>query len=75
MSSCSGSVGGLGKETVESKPSCEIRSPGSKRLLAGEKDKAAEYFKNCVATGVTNFVEYGGAVSELKALETQPAQK
>ena len=41
---------------------------GMKRLLGGDKAAAANYFRKCIATGQTNFVEYQLAQSELKAL-------
>ena len=65
-----------GDDKTKNEQKCEAWFyAGSKRLIAGEKDKAIEYFKNCVATGVTNFIEYGGAVSELKALGEQSPAK
>ena len=41
---------------------------GMKKLLGGDKATAADYFRKCIATGQTNFVEYQLAQSELKAL-------
>ena len=41
---------------------------GSKRLLAGDKTTAADYFNQCLATGARNFEEYNSAAAELKAL-------
>jgi lipoprotein NlpI len=41
---------------------------GMKRLLAGDKATAADYFRKCIATGQTDFVEYQLAQSELEAL-------
>lgn len=40
-------------------------------LLRGEKDQAVDYFKRVVATGVVDFIEYEGAVFELKRLGVQ----
>jgi len=39
-----------------------------RKLLGGDKAAAADYFRKCIATGQTNFVEYQLAKSELKAL-------
>ena len=41
---------------------------GMKKLLGGDKATAADYFRKCIATGQTNFVEYQVAQSELEAL-------
>jgi len=41
---------------------------GMKKLLGGNKAAAADYFRKCIATGQTNFVEYQLAQSELNAL-------
>jgi lipoprotein NlpI len=41
---------------------------GMKKLLGGDEATAADYFRKCVATGQTNFVEYQLAQSELKTL-------
>ncbi len=41
---------------------------GMKRLLAGDKETAADYFHKCLATGQKSFSEYQMAASELKAL-------
>jgi lipoprotein NlpI len=41
---------------------------GMKKLLGADKATAADYFRKCIATGQTNFVEYQLAQSELKAL-------
>ena len=42
---------------------------GMKKLLAGDRKTAGEYFHKCMSTGVKDFVEYQYADSELKALE------
>lgn len=42
---------------------------GMKRLLAGNKAKASDYFLQCVATGQWDFDEYQFAKAELKALD------
>src|SRR5215470_4024011 len=41
---------------------------GMKQLLGGDEATAADYFRKCIDTGQTNFVEYQLAQSELKAL-------
>jgi lipoprotein NlpI len=41
---------------------------GMKKLLGGDKATAADYFRKCIATGQTDFVEYQLAQSELEAL-------
>src|SRR5215470_3596702 len=41
---------------------------GMRKLLGGDEATAADYFRKCIATGQTNFVEYQLAQSELKAL-------
>ena len=41
---------------------------GMKKLLKGDKATAADYFRKCIATERTDFVEYQLAQSELKAL-------
>ena len=41
---------------------------GMRKLLGGNKAAAADYFRRCIATAQTNFVEYQLAQSELKAL-------
>jgi lipoprotein NlpI len=41
---------------------------GMKKLLGGDKAAAADYFRKCIATERTDFVEYQLAQSELKAL-------
>ena len=41
---------------------------GMKRLLGGDKKGAAEYFRNCVATKMDDYVEFELAHAELKAL-------
>lgn len=48
---------------------------GMKRLLAGDKITAADYFHKCLATERRDFVEYGAAKAELRAIEqpTSPA--
>lgn len=44
---------------------------GMVRLLAGDKDAAAEDFRRCLATGKRTFTEYQFAKAELAALQTQ----
>ena len=44
---------------------------GMKKLLRGDKATAADYFRKCIATQRTDFVEYQLAQSELKALTKQ----
>jgi len=41
---------------------------GMKKLLGGDKATAADYFRKCIATERTDFVEYQLAQSELKTL-------
>ncbi len=41
---------------------------GMKKLLAGDKAAAAEYFRKCIATEQKDFTEYQLAEAELKAL-------
>ncbi len=41
---------------------------GQQQLMAGHKDKAAAFLRAVVKTGITNFIEYGGAKAELKRL-------
>ncbi len=41
---------------------------GMKNLLAGGRQTAADDFRKCIATGENDYVEYGMARSELKAL-------
>jgi tetratricopeptide (TPR) repeat protein len=43
-------------------------SAGMKRLLAGDKKTAADYFTRCLATKRTRFAEYILASAELKSL-------
>ena len=45
---------------------------GSKRLIAGDKTTARDYFQKCLATGVKNFCEYQSAAADLKALNATP---
>ena len=53
--------------TVDREQKCEAYYyAGSKRLVSGEKEKAEELFRRCLATEVTNFVEYVFARDELK---------
>ena len=40
-----------------------------KKLLAGDNESAAEYFRKCLETEQKDFIEYGFAKAELKALE------
>jgi hypothetical protein len=42
---------------------------GSKRLVEGDHTGAAEYFKKCTATNLTDFEEYQSAASELLQLD------
>jgi len=42
---------------------------GSRSLIDGDKDKAKEYFQQCLDTGVKTFAEYRSASAELTALE------
>jgi lipoprotein NlpI len=44
---------------------------GMKRLFAGDKKTAADYFNQCLATQVTGFNEYVFAQNELRALEAR----
>ena len=44
---------------------------GMKRLLAGDKGTAADYFRKCLATGQKNLTEYMLADAELKLLIAQ----
>jgi tetratricopeptide (TPR) repeat protein len=46
---------------------------GSKRLFAGDKTIAAAEFGNCLATDVTNWVEYQFAQAQLEVLKTNGA--
>jgi tetratricopeptide (TPR) repeat protein len=39
---------------------------GAKRLLAGDKPRARDYFQKCQATGIKQYCEYQSAVAELK---------
>jgi len=41
---------------------------GMKQLLGGDEATAADYFRKCIATGQTDFIEYQLAQSELKTL-------
>jgi rhomboid protease GluP len=41
---------------------------GQYYLLRGEKEKAVEMFRRAIDTGVTDFIEYGGARAELERL-------
>jgi lipoprotein NlpI len=43
----------------------------TKQLVTGNKGTASDYFKNCLATGATDFVEHFLAKTELKRLETE----
>jgi len=43
---------------------------GSKRLIAGDKTIATDYFEKCMATDEKGFIEYQGAAAELKFLKT-----
>jgi lipoprotein NlpI len=45
---------------------------GMKRLLAGDKASATQYFHRCLDTGEANFVEYDMARQELRRLEQTP---
>ena len=42
---------------------------GSKKLIANDAKGAREHFRKCVATGVTDFLEYTSAQVELKRME------
>lgn len=42
-----------------------------KRLFAGDKKTAADYFDQCLATQATGFNEYVFAQNELRALEAR----
>ena len=42
---------------------------GSKRLIAGDKTTATDYFEKCLATDVKTFSEYRSAAAELKFLK------
>jgi lipoprotein NlpI len=44
---------------------------GSKRLIAGDKAKAREYFERVIATKATDYLEYSSAAAELKALASE----
>ncbi|MCZ6688116.1 MAG: tetratricopeptide repeat protein, partial [Planctomycetota bacterium] len=44
---------------------------GFRRLMAGEKEAAVEYFRKCVGTGVENYAVYQAAVGELEVLRKQ----
>jgi len=41
---------------------------GTKRLLMGDREMAAQYFEKCKATGQTDFTEYLSALTELERL-------
>jgi lipoprotein NlpI len=43
----------------------------SKRLLAGDKAPAMDYFQKSVATNMKDYVEYTSAMAELKFLNAQ----
>jgi lipoprotein NlpI len=42
---------------------------GTKRLLAGDKAAAADYFQKAIATNMKDYTEYTGALAELKFLK------
>ena len=44
---------------------------GSKRLLAGDKAAAADYFQKSIATDMKDYYEYASAAAELKFLKGQ----
>ncbi|MSP25385.1 MAG: hypothetical protein EXR75_09520 [Myxococcales bacterium] len=46
---------------------------GARHLLAGQTKEATEHFESTLATGVTNFVEYGAATAELERLRAAQA--
>ncbi len=53
---------------------CEIwYFAGMKRLLAGDKTTAIDYFQKCLATGQKDYCEYILAQAELQALVPTPA--
>ncbi len=55
--------------TTEQGQLCELwYYAGMKKLLAGSKAAAGVYFRKCLATKITIFVEYQFAQAELKAL-------
>jgi lipoprotein NlpI len=45
---------------------------GSKRLLMGDREMAAQYFEKCKATGQTAFTEYQSALAELERVRIPP---
>ncbi|MDB6028992.1 MAG: Tetratricopeptide 1 repeat-containing protein [Verrucomicrobiales bacterium] len=61
------------QKQVETGQKCEaFFYAGMKRLIAGDKPKATEYFQNCLATGQKDFTEYASAEVELKSLKPAP---
>jgi lipoprotein NlpI len=46
---------------------------GEQALIAGRRIEAKRLFQQSIDTGVTSFVEYAGAQSELKRLQATPA--
>jgi lipoprotein NlpI len=46
---------------------------GEQALIAGRRTEAKRLFQQSIDTGVTSFVEYAGAQSELKRLQATPA--
>jgi len=44
---------------------------GSKRLLAGDKAAATDYFQKSIATGIKTYIDYASAVAELRFLKEQ----
>jgi len=57
-------------EKVRKEQACEAAFYGGMiRLIGGDKPGARRFLEQCVATGVTNFLEYQGAEAELRRMK------